>query len=200
VNIGVLGGTFDPVHNGHLAIARQAKRKLSLSRVLFVPAGQPWLKVDDREITNAQHRVNMVELAINNIPYFELTRYEIDHQGPSYTVDTMIELRKGLGSDIELYLILGWDSLIELPKWHKPAELIKLCKLAAITRGLNRPPTLDALEKEVPGIKQSTILLNMKPIDISSTDIRNRVARGLSIKGLVPEAVADYIQEQKLYR
>ena len=199
MNIGILGGTFDPVHCGHLAIAKEAKKKLGLRRVLFVPAG-PWLKVNDREITDVKHRVKMVELAIESIPYFELSSIEIERPGPSYTVDTVTELKKMMGSDTEFFLLLGRDSLIELPKWHNPAELIKICRLAAFTRVMTDPPDLNALEKELPGIKKSTMLLDMKPVDISSSDIRNRIARGLPVKGLVPDAVAAYIREQKLYR
>ena len=200
MNIGILGGTFDPVHCGHLAIAKEAKKKLGLRRVLFVPAGRPWLKVNDREITDVKHRVKMVELAIESIPYFELSSIEIERPGPSYTVDTVTELKKRIGSDTEFFLLLGRDSLIELPKWHNPAELIKICRLAAFTRVMTDPPDLNALEKELPGIKKSTMLLDMKPVDISSSDIRNRVARGLPVKGLVPDAVAAYIREQTLYR
>lgn len=200
MNIGVLGGTFDPIHNGHLIIAKHARKKLALQRVIFIPAGQPWLKVDNREITDAHHRVKMVELAIKGLPCFELSNYEINHPGPSYSIDTIIALKKRLGNDADLYLLVGWDSLLELPRWHKPEELVKICKLAAITRGSGKPPDIDTLEKEVPGIKQSTILLNMKRVDISSTDIRNRVVQGLSIKGMVPDPVADYIREQRLYR
>ena len=200
MNIGILGGTFDPVHCGHLAIAKEAKKKLGLRRVLFVPAGRPWLKVNDREITDVKHRVKMVELAIESIPYFELSSIEIERPGPSYTVDTVTELKKRIGSDTEFFLLLGWDSLIELPKWHNPAELIKICRLAAFTRVMTDPPDLNALENELPGIKKSTMLLDMKPVDISSSDIRNRIARGLLVKGLVPDAVAAYIREQTLYR
>ena len=142
----------------------------------------------------------MVELAIESIPYFELSSMEIERPGPSYTVDTVTELKKMMGSDTEFFLLLGWDSLIELPKWHNPAELIKICRLAAFTRVMTDPPDLNALENELPGIKKSTMLLDMKPVDISSSDIRNRIARGLLVKGLVPDAVAAYIREQTLYR
>lgn len=200
MNIGILGGTFDPVHCGHLAIANEAKKKLSLRHVLFVPAGRPWLKVDDREITGVKHRVKMVELAIEGITYFKLSTIEIERPGPSYTVETVVELKKRMGSDTEFFLLLGWDSLMELPEWHNPDELVKICKLVAFTRDLNGPLDLDALERELPGIKESTVLLDMEPINISSSDIRDRVARGLPVKGLVPDAVAAYIQEQKLYR
>ncbi len=199
MNIGLLGGTFDPIHYGHLAIAQKAKRKLSLQRVLFVPAGQPWLKVNDRNITEARHRIRMVELGILDIPYFELSRIEIDRPGPSYTIETIAALNKIFGSDTGIFLILGWDSLMELPKWHDPVNLVKACRLVAVTRGGIKTPDLDTLEKEVPGIKQSTLLLRMRQVDISSSDIRKRVAQGYKINDLVPDAVADYIYKQKLY-
>ena len=198
-NIGILGGTFDPIHIGHLAIAEEARRRLALSRVIFVPAGQPWLKVN-REITLAKHRIKMVELAISGKPYFELSTIEIERQGPSYTVDTLSFLQQKLGNKARLFLILGWDSVHELPEWRNPTELLKMCKLVAITRKSSNPLRLDVLEASVPGIKQSTVLLDMEPIDISSTDIRMRVSKRLSISGLVPDQVERYIRGQKLYQ
>ena len=198
-NTGILGGTFDPIHLGHLAIAEEARHRLALSRVIFVPAGQPWLKVNT-EITSAKHRKKMIELAISGRPYFELSTVEIERQGPSYTVDTLYDLQKNLGMKVKLFLILGWDSLNELPEWHNPAELPKICQLVAFTRTSSNPPNLESLEASVPGIKQSTVLLDMKPVDISSTDIRMRVAKGLPINGLVPDQVEKYIREHKLYQ
>lgn len=198
MNAGVLGGTFDPIHFGHLAIAEEARRRLPLSRVIFVPAGHPWLKVG-REITPSVYRIKMIELAITGMPYFELSTIEIKRQGPSYTVDTLSTLQKELGAKAKLFLILGWDSLNELPMWHNPAELVKMCKLAVFNRTSSNSPDLAALEASVPGVTQSTILLDMKPVDISSTDIRMRAAKGLSLSGLVPEQVERYIKEQKLY-
>lgn len=198
-NTGILGGTFDPIHFGHLAIAEEARHRLELSRVVFVPAGQPWLKVN-REITPAEHRKKMIELAISGKPYFELSTVEIERQGPSYTVDTLYDLQKNLGMKVKLFLILGWDSLNELPKWHNPADLLKICRLVAFTRTTSNPPNLESLEVSVPGVKNSTVLLDMKPVDISSTDIRMRVTKGLSIRGLVPDQVEKYIREHKLYQ
>jgi nicotinate-nucleotide adenylyltransferase len=198
MNIGILGGTFDPVHSGHLAIADEARRRIPLRRVIFVPAGQPWLKVG-RDITPAMHRIKMIELAIEGMPYFEFSTVEIEHAGPSYTVDTVSVLQKKLGAAIKLFLILGWDSFNELPRWHKPAELVKMCQMAVFTRPGNRQPDLEMLEVLVSGVKQSAILFDMKPIDISSTDIRMRVAQGLSLSGLVPYQVEKYIREQGLY-
>jgi len=199
MKVGILGGTFDPVHLGHLTIAEEARRRLSLRKVIFVLAGQPWLKAD-RIITPAMHRIKMVELAIAGKSYFELSTIEIDRSGPSYTVDTLTMMQQGLGIRAELFLIVGWDSLNELPRWHNPVVLVKLCKLVAFTRTGYSVPDLAALEEMVPGVRQSTMVLTIPPIDISSTEIRQRIERGLPLQGLVPEEVDRYITEQKLYR
>jgi nicotinate-nucleotide adenylyltransferase len=199
MNIGVLGGTFDPIHLGHLIIAEEARLKFSLAKVLFVPAGQPWLKTS-RTITPANHRIEMVERAIGSHSHFELSTVEVDHPGPSYSLETIIILQRRLDAEARIFFLVGWDSLAELPKWKEPAELIQLCKLVAITRpGFGRPD-LKALESSVPGITQSVVWMDISPVNISSSDIRKRVAQGLSIHGLVPEVVESYIKEQKLYR
>ncbi len=199
MNIGVLGGTFDPIHLGHLAIAEEARLRLNLTKVLFVIAGQPWLKTD-RAITPSKHRVTMVKCAIAGNPYFELSTIEIERPGPSYTVDTMDILRREQGAETKFFLLLGWDSLAELPKWKEPARLVQLCRLVAITRpGFSRPD-VKALESSVPGITQSVVWLDIPPVDISSSDIRDRVARGLSIRSLVPDDVERYIKQHKLYQ
>jgi nicotinate-nucleotide adenylyltransferase len=198
VKIGVIGGTFDPVHNGHLAIAEEAVSQLALGEVLFVPAGQPSLKVD-QPVTAVVHRVEMVRRAIAGSPRYRLSTSEIDRPGPSYAVDTITELRRQYGTGADLYFILGWDSLSELPRWHQPARLIDMCHLVAVTRPGRAAPDLDSLEDRVPGISQRVILMDRPMVDISATDIRQRVARGKSITGLVPETVAQYIKQNRLY-
>jgi len=199
MNIGVLGGTFDPIHSGHLVIAEEARLRLSLAKVLFVPAGQPWLKTG-RTITSAVHRVQMVKRAIAANPYFELSAIEVDRPGPSYSVETINVLQQQLGAEARIFFLVGWDSLPELPEWKEPTKLIQLCKVVAVTRpGFSRPD-LKSMESFVPGIIQSVIWLDIPPVDISSTDIRNRVAQGLSIHGLVPDEVEGYIEEHGLYR
>ncbi len=199
MNIGVLGGTFDPIHSGHLVIAEEARLRLSLARVLFVPAGQQWLKTG-RTITPAAHRVEMARQAIAAKPYFELSSVEIDRPGPSYSVETITILQQQLGAEAKLFFLVGWDSLAELPQWKEPDRLIQLCKLVAVTRlGFSRP-NLKVLESSVPGVTQSVVWLNIPPVDISSSDIRRRVAQGLSIHDLVPGEVEVYIKEKKLYR
>jgi len=198
MNIGVLGGTFDPIHNGHLIVAEETKVRLNLAEVLFVPAGLPWLRVDS-PITAAEHRIQMVRLAIGNQPYFKLSTTEVERAGPSYTVDTIAELKGQLGAGDELFFILGWDSLAELPQWREPERLIKMCRLVAVPRVGYLVPDFKALEAAIPGLANRVILLDTPLIDISASLIRKRVAQGLSIGHLVPAPVDRYIREQGLY-
>ena len=198
MNIGVLGGTFDPIHNGHLIVAEETKARLNLAEVLFVPAGLPWLRVDS-PISAAEHRIQMVRLAIGNQPYFKLSTTEVERAGPSYTVDTIAELKGQLGAGDELFFILGWDSLAELRQWREPERLIKLCRLVAVPRVGYLVPDLKALEAAIPGLANRVILLDTPLIDISASLIRKRVAQGLSIGHLVPAPVDRYIREQGLY-
>jgi len=198
MNIGVLGGTFDPIHMGHLIIAEEVKARLNLAEVLFVPAGQPWLKANNL-ISPAEHRVQMVHLAIVDEPSFKLSTMEIERAGPSYTVDTMAELDSQIGDGDKLFFILGWDNLNQLPRWHEPSRLVRLCRLVPVPRVGYSSPDLDSLEAAVPGLSQSLIMLDTPQIEISSSEIRDRVARGLSIHQLVPEPVERYIEGHRLY-
>ncbi len=198
MNVGVLGGTFDPVHNGHLILADVAEEQLNLSEMLFVPVGQPWLKTE-RIITPAQHRLQMLRLALDDRPQFRISEMEIERPGPTYTIDTIKELKDGLNADDELFFILGQDSLMQVPQWHEAQDLVQLCYLAAAPRPGVKKPDLKALEAEIPGIKQRVMLMKEPKVDITATDIRERVARGLSVRHLVPEPVNRYIKEQKLY-
>jgi len=198
MNIGVLGGTFDPIHMGHLIIAEETKVRLNLDEILFMPAGLPWLRMDS-PISAAEHRVQMVRLAIGDKPYFKLSTMEIERAGPSYTVDTIAELRGVLGARGELFFILGWDSLAELPKWREPSRLIKMCYLVAVPRVGYSLPDLKFMEAVIPGLAERVIMLDTPEVDITASAIRDRVAQGLSIGHLVPEPVDKYIREQGLY-
>ena len=198
MKIGVLGGTFDPVHLAHLAVAEAVKTELDLAEVVFVPAGQPWLKANSY-ISAPEHRVQMVRLAIAGKSYFRLSTMEIDRPGPSYTVDTMAELRGQIGAEDELYFILGWDNLAELPRWREPARLIQLCYLVAVPRPGYSLPDLTKLAGDIPGIAKRVIVMDRPQMDISATEIRKRLSRGEPINDLVPEAVAEYIRRQRLY-
>lgn len=198
MKIGVLGGTFDPVHNGHIILAEEVRTRLGLAEIWFVPAGQPWLKVD-RFISLAEHRTAMVRLAIADRPYFKLSLMEIERTGPSYTVDTITEFKARLSGDDEIFFIMGWDNLAQLPKWREPARLISLCRLVAVPRPGYPRPNLKALEAAIPGLSQSVALMEHPEIDVSSSGIRQRVSQGLSISNLVPEPVDEYIRQHKLY-
>jgi nicotinate-nucleotide adenylyltransferase len=196
VNIGVLGGTFDPIHIGHLIIAEEARIKLALAEVLFVPTGQPWLK-QDRDITPAAHRVEMVRRAIEDNPSFKLSTLEVDRPGPSYTVDTLESLQDQLSSETSLFFVLGRDTLADLPLWKEPSEVIRLCRLVVPPRLGSRD--LRHLEEAIPGLQERVVQLDMPVIGISSSEIRQRIARGLSIRYLVPPGVEEYIAEQRIY-
>ena len=199
MNTGVMGGTFDPIHNGHLAVAEEVRSRLDLAVVLFVPAGQPWLKMES-QVSSAEHRVQMVSLAIADKPHLKLSTIEVERPGPTYTVDTMAELQAELGTGNSLFFILGWGSLDELPQWKEPSRLITMCHLVAVPRPGYPRPDLKALEALVPGLSRRVILMDKPEIDISASEIRDRVARGLSISHLVPEPVESYIKQHKLYR
>jgi len=198
MNIGVMGGTFDPIHRGHLIVAEEVKARLNLAEILFVPAGQPWLKANSA-IAAAEHRLQMVRLAIAGKTCCKLSAMEIERAGPSYTVDTIAELQGQLRAGDELFFILGWENLAELPQWREPSRLIKMCYLVAVPRPGYPALDLNALEAAIPGLSERLIMLDTSRIAISASQIRNRVAQGLTIHHLVPEPVERYIQEHGLY-
>lgn len=198
VRLGVLGGTFDPPHNAHLAVAEAVLERLGLSEVLFVPAGQPQLKAGE-VLTPKECRVEMTALAISGRPKFRLSTIEIERPGPTYTVDTIAELRRQRAEDA-LFFIMGWDNVSTLPLWHEPQRLVSLCKLVVVPRpGFSRPDPA-ALETLIPGLAQRVVLMRRPEMDISSSDIRERVAKGLPISHLVPPVIEAYIKEKGLYR
>ena len=198
MRIGILGGTFDPIHVGHLIMAEGARAKLGLVQVLFVPAGRPWLKLN-RAITSVGYRVEMTRRAIVGNPYFELCTLEAERSGPSYSVDTLLALGKRFGAEADFFFILGCDSLAELALWRDPARLIQLCRLVAVPRLGVSLPDLGSLEASIPGLTEAVVQLDMPVIGISSSQIRRLRAEGLSIRYLVPDGVREYIAEQKLY-
>jgi nicotinate-nucleotide adenylyltransferase len=193
--IGVLGGTFDPIHYGHLAAAEEARAKLGLREVIFVVAGLPPHKLNEK-ITPEEHRYAMVELAIASNPHFSPSRIDIDRPGPSYTVDTIALLRQKRKE--EIYFIMGMDSLMEITTWHQPQRLIQLCRLVAMERP-GFVPNLERLEKAIPGITTCTEIIDMPQMEISSTDLQRRVREGLPIKYQVPPEVEKYIYKHRLY-
>ena len=198
IKTGILGGTFDPIHNGHLAIAEEVRAYLNLTEVLFLPAGQPWMKAD-KSISPAVYRVEMLRLALHSKPYFKISTMEVEHRGPSYSVDTIAKLKGQSVEASNFYFIIGWDNLARIMLWKDPLKLIKLCFLVAVPRPGYDRPDIKKLEAEIPGISKKTIFMDKPRVDISATDIRNKVAQGLLISGLVPEEVAGYIKENGLY-
>jgi nicotinate-nucleotide adenylyltransferase len=198
MRIGVLGGTFDPIHIGHLFAAEEARTRLGLERIVFVPANLPPHKLH-LNVTTTEHRLNMVRLAIADNPSFVLSRVDVDRFGPSYTVDTVELLRDEYGPEAEFYFIMGSDSLAELLTWHKPDRLIRLCRIVALTRPGGRAD-LEELNRLLPGAIARVQLLEMPLLEVSSTDLQRRVRMGLSTKYLVPPAVEAYIQQHGLYR
>ena len=198
MRLGILGGTFDPPHVGHLILAEEARRALELEQVLFVPAGAPWRKAG-RELSPREDRLAMVQLAVGDSPHFAVSILEIEREGPSYTAETLAALHQQLPDDSEIFFIVGQDSLADLPNWRQPQRIISLARLAVAVRTDWEAAKADALEKEVPGISQRLVWLDMPRIDISSTAVRDRVRQGLSIRSWVPPAVEEYIRQHGLY-
>jgi nicotinate-nucleotide adenylyltransferase len=200
--VGVFGGTFDPVHYGHLVVAEEVYVTLQLTEMVFVPAGQPPHKTK-AVITAAEHRMAMLELAIASNPHFTLSRVDLDRPGPSYTVDTLRLLRKQWGEETAIYFVIGGDSLEELLTWHNPPGILEqLTHLVAVRRpGYNESAEYsDWLEARLPGIKQRLLVVDAPQFDISSTGIRMRVAEGQPIKYQTPESVESYIVQYDLYQ
>jgi nicotinate-nucleotide adenylyltransferase len=199
MKIGVLGGTFDPVHRAHIAVAEAARDALGLDRVILVPAGQPMSK-PKQPVTEAKHRINMLRLAIKGKRGLEISDLEIKRPGPSYTIDTITELKKAYRNEDEIYFILGCDSLLQMPEWKEPSRLAAVCRLVTVPRPGFPAPDMKELEKKVPGISKSVIFLDKPNLDVSATDIRERIAEGQSIDDFIPKPVAEYIKKQKLYQ
>jgi len=199
VKTGILGGTFDPPHIGHLEMAREAKSALGLDRVLFMVAGQPQLK-SNSSISPAGDRLEMARLAIEGEEGFSVSAMEIERPGATYTADTLEELkRQGSGTD-RYYFILGWDNLEKLKDWHQPRRIIDNCYIVAVPREGYAPPDTQILEKKLPGIIKCLFLLDKPVVDVSASGIRQKVRLCQDITGLVPEKVAGYIRERGLYK
>ncbi|MBF8303840.1 MAG: nadD [Dehalococcoidia bacterium] len=199
MEIGIYGGTFDPIHMGHLIVAEEARQRLKFEKVLFTPAGLPWMKWP-QTISSPQHRLEMLKLAIASNPFFHISNVDLENPGPSFTVETMRALKKEYGDSGNLYFILGVDSIRELPKWHEPHKIISYGKLVAMARPGCEELDWGGLEGAIPQAKDHIILIKGPLIDISSTEIRRRVAEGISIRYMVPEAVENYIHTHGLYR
>ncbi len=198
--VGVLGGTCNPVHLGHLIIAEEARTVLGLERVLFVPAGQPWMK-EQSDLAAKEDRWEMVLRATGPDRYFEASRIDLDRDGPSYAVDTLRELRAGCQVAPEYFFILGLDALAGLASWKEPEALLGMCRLAVAARpGLDKVAALNPSAEALPGLAGRADFLDQVHVDISASDIRQRCREGRSIRYRVPQPVEDYIRERGLYR
>jgi nicotinate-nucleotide adenylyltransferase len=213
--LGIFGGTFNPVHYGHLRACEEVREAISLREIIFVPSGNPPLK--DRELASAEHRYEMTKLAAESNPFFRISDIECSRQGKSYTVETINTLRQDYKGD-DFYLILGIDSFLELPAWHQPERLMELTNFAVMSRpGFSFSSLHSRIEADMSALSEldtgklqsyqtvlkgssKVFLLNVTPIGISATGIRRLVKDGMGIKYLLPEAVESYIISNKLYK
>jgi nicotinate-nucleotide adenylyltransferase len=189
--VGVMGGTFDPPHNGHFRIAAAVASRKHLDRVIFIPASQPWQKSG---YADAEDRLAMTVLGAASDARFAVSRIELDRKGPTYTIDTMVALAERFAG-AEFFLILGADAAINLDTWHRIEDLGGLTHVVAVTR-----PGFDLSTLSLPAGAPEVEVLEVSPVDVSSTEIRAAVRRGEPIDDLVPRQVAEYIAEHHLYR
>ncbi len=196
MKIGILGGTFDPPHIGHLVIADQARAQLQLDRVWFAPVGTPPHKSTER-VSSAEHRVMMTRLAIADNPDFELTLADVNRPTPHY-ITTLFESLNEQYKQVDWYLIVGGDSLVELPRWHQPQRLLSLARLAVANR-TGFQPDLASLELSLPGISGRIVWVDSPIIDLASRDLQRRAREGLPLRYVVTQEVAQYIYANSLY-
>ena len=193
--VGVMGGTFDPVHHGHLVAASEVAHRFDLDEVVFVPTGMPWQKVD-RDVTPAEDRYLMTVIATASDPRFRVSRVDIDRDGPTYTVDTLRDLADeyvAASVDAELFFITGADALASIAGWHDADELVALAHFVGVTR-----PGHVLVD---PGLPEGRVtLVEVPALAISSSDCRDRVSRGEPIRYLVPDGVLHYVAKRDLYR
>ncbi len=195
MRIGIMGGTFDPIHNAHLFLAEEARVSYSLERVLFVPNGNPPHK-EGELLTSAEHRFAMTEIAIAGNPYFFASRLELDRAGIVYTYDTLRLLQEEYPS-AKIYYLTGIDTVLEMLTWHRPQEVLKMAQFIAATRpGFDSSQIAERLPES---FEKRISLLPTTELNISSTEIRARVRKGKPIRYLTPERVVDYIEAHRLY-
>jgi len=196
--LGIMGGTFDPIHHGHLVTAEEALWQFHLDEVVFVPTGQPWMK-EVRSVTPSEDRYLMTVIATSSNPHFSVSRIEVDREGPTYTRDTLRELRdsNGEAGPPALFFITGADAMLEIFHWKDPEDVFALAHFIAATRpGYELKRLEDEELRSHPGVS----IMHIPALAISSTDVRRRVAEGEPIRYLVPEGVQTYIEKAGLYR
>lgn len=192
--LGIMGGTFDPVHLGHLVCAEEARWQFGLDEVIWVPAGLPWQK-QGRDVSPAEDRYMMTVLGTQSNPSFSVSRIDIDRGGPTYTLETLATLRAFHGDKVELFFITGTDAVMQILTWKEPDAVLSEARFIAASR-----PDFDVNEKDLDSFGGRVTVMRIPALAISSTDIRMRVAEGKPIQYLVPPEVATYIFERGLYR
>ncbi len=196
--VGILGGTFDPIHIGHLILAEEAWFQLQLDRVYLAPAGDPPHKAG-RQLAPVRDRLFMAELATADIDYIIVSSIDADRPGPHYTSDMVRLLQAEAGPNTELYFLMGMDSLRDLPTWHEAAWLVEHARLVALSRH-DVKLNWDALEAALPGVRNRVIILDMPELEIASHVIQQRVRNGQPIRHMIPRSVEAYIHKHNLYR
>ena len=195
LRLGVMGGTFDPIHHGHLVAASEVQARFALDEVVFVPTGEPWQKAD-RRVSQAEDRYLMTTIATASNPRFSVSRVDIERPGPTYTVDTLRDIRAVRGPEVELYFITGADALSKILTWKGVEELFDLAHFVGVSR-----PGVALGEADIAHLpEESVTLLEVPALTISSTACRQRVAEGLPIWYLVPDGIVQYIAKRGLYR
>ena len=196
--LGIMGGTFNPIHNGHLYLAREASKQYHLEQVLFMPSGTPYMK-DQREVLPGEFRVMMTKLAIQDDPHFSLSTMEIEKEGNTYTYETL-EALNGMYPQTDIFFILGADSLFAIEDWRLPERIFASCKILAAIRD---DVSFGEIEEHARNLKQKydaeILMLKTNTVDISSSMIRKYLREGTSVKGLIPDTVYDYILNYNLY-
>lgn len=198
VNVGILGGTFDPVHIGHLSIAKAAMDHAGLERILFIPAGQPRLKQAEPQ-ASVSHRIEMVRLAIQDEPRFRVCDTEARRPGPTYSVDTLEELSAKLGPGPELFFILGLDVLAQVDQWKDPRRVLTLCRLLALDRPGEEEFDWPGFYSRVPEAEGRIQIVAAPLVKVSATELRRQSSKGELLAGQTPNAVAEYISQHRLY-
>ena len=197
--IGILGGTFDPIHYGHIALGKKVASTLKLKRILFIPAGNPWMK-SEKSVSSAHHRLKMLELGIAGIKEFSFSDMEIKRSGPTYTYETILDLTKDKPETKTIYLILGWDAIKEFHRWKNSDRLLKLVRIVAVARpGYEEFSTQYQENKDI-RVFDEAVVIDKSISGITSTDIRERIKLKQSINNLVPKDVEKYILEHGLYK
>ena len=196
--IGIFGGTFDPPHLGHLILASEAHAQLKLARLLWVLTPVPPHKLN-QPISSLDHRLAMVKLALKGESAFELSMIEVERSGPHYTLDT-IRVFSSRYPNADLILLLGGDSLRDLPTWHRPADLVAACRQIGVMRRPGNSIDMASLEKKIPGLNSKVKFVEAPLLEIASSEIRRRAARGLPFRYYLLPAVYQYIQKHNLYR